>query len=511
MDPRSDVLTVRPSQTVLSGATGGARSPISDTESSLTSGEVRHKAAAGVLLVGLRAFAVRGIGLLGSLVLARLLVPEDFGLLAFGTVAIVFGTFLADAGIAAGLVRRERPPERPDLQNLLGFQLLVAGLVVAVVTAVGLPGGRPGQVAAIMTASVLVSAFRAPAALVLERRLDYRSIAAVEVLEGLIFTVWSVGSVALGAGVWGVATAHVVRALAGSVLMTTRSPVRVFAPRLRWGLLRELLGYGLIMQAGFMVNLVRVQAINLTTAAVAGLPVLGLYSLADRIMQIPWLVFESILRVTFPAMARLVSAGTDVHRDLERGLRLLTVLAGPLLCLVGGTAPVLVPVLFGGQWAGASGAVPLIALGLLVAGPVVAVGNGYLYAAGAARQTVTATILHTVVWFPVAVPLLPALGATAVGAGLLVGFTVEGWYLARTLRRHTGLHVYRILAPASLSLVVAGALGWTVAGHLEPHLWSLVQVTALTSVLIVLALAVTARRTVLEAVALGRRFVHRPG
>jgi O-antigen/teichoic acid export membrane protein len=88
------------------GGWGASRAPgegeQDPAESILTGREIRRKAAHGVLFVSLRSFAVRGLGLLGSLILARLLLPRDFGVLAFGQTLIAFGGFFADAGIAAG-------------------------------------------------------------------------------------------------------------------------------------------------------------------------------------------------------------------------------------------------------------------------------------------------------------------------------------------------------------------------------------------------------------------------
>lgn len=474
-------------------------------EEVLTSGEIRRKAASGVLFVGLRSFAVRGLGLAGSLVLARLLVPEDFGVLAFGQTLITFGSFFADAGIAAGIIRRKQAATRLELQTVLGFQLLVACLLAAGVAVVAVPMGRSGQVAALMAASVIIVTYRVPASLVLERRLDYRAMASVEVLESVVFVAWSIIAVALGAGVWGVATAHFARAAVGTVLMVRRSPVRVLRPQLKLGILKELLGYGLVVQAGGLVNLVREQGINLTTVALSGLPALGLYSLADRIMQLPWLVFASILRVTFPAMARLVSAGVDPRADLERGLKLLVVAAGSLLALVAATAPIMVPVLFGEKWTDAAQALPLIALALLVAGPIIAVGNGYLYAVGDAKKILIANGAHFAAWAAVAVPLLPDYGVAAIGAGLLAGFTVEGLLLARAVRLRCGVRCYRITGAPSLAVLLAGALGLEVARRVDPSLVSLVLVTALTAVLLAAGLLLTARATLFETVGILRR------
>ena len=462
-------------------------------------------------MVTVRSVVVRGLGLAGSLVLARLLVPEDFGVLAFGQTLITFGSFFADAGIAAGLIRRNRAATRAELQTVLGFQVLVASVLVMGVAVVAVPLGRSGQVAALMACSVVLVTCRVPASLVLERRLDYRALATVEVTEGLVFVFWSIASVALGAGVWGVATAHLVRGAVGTALMVRRSPVRVYRPRLDVRVVRELLGYGLVVQAGGLVNLVRGQGINLITAALGGLPVLGLYSLADRIMQLPWLVFESILRVAFPAMARLVSAGEDPKADLAKGLKLLVVVAGSLLAFVAASAPVLITVLFGARWEPAAGALPLIALALLLAGPVIAVGNGYLYAVGDARKILVANGAHFVAWAAVAVPLLPEFGVTAVGAGLLAGFTVEGLLLARAVRLRTGLRCYRINALPLLVVLLAGGTGYAFALEQQPSFIAVIAVCAVTGTVLATGLAVTARDTVSEGLSVLRALTSRQG
>lgn len=476
-------------------------------EMALSTADVRRKAAAGALLVGARSFAIRGLGFIGNLVLARLLLPEDFGILAFGLTLILFGSFFADAGVAAGLLRRNQAPMVHELRSILGFQLLAASVLAGAVAVVAVPTGRSGQVATVMLLSVVISAWRAPATLVLERRLDYRALAAVEVAEGFVYVFTSITAVALGAGVWGVAGAYVLRAVVGSALMIRRSPMTVLRPGLDVSVIRELLGYGLLVQAGWLFSILRVQVINFTTVAIAGLPVLGLYSLSDRIMQVPWLVFESIVRVTFPAMARLVSAGEDARSDIERGLRLLTVSAGSLLALVAGTGPVLVPSFFGPRWSPAVDALPFIALGMLITGPVVAVGHGYLYAVGDARRILYASAAHTISWAVVAVPLLSRSGVTAVGAGLLAGFAVEGLLLTSAIRQRIGLRCYRVTAAPSVVMALAGAGGFTVARTLEPSLLATLWVSVLVAALLVAGLLLTARPTLKEGSELARRMV----
>src|SRR4051794_23373776 len=79
-------------------------------EETLDVQEVRERAVTGTALVAMRGLAIRGLAFLGNIVLARLLVPRDFGLVAFGTSVMTIATFLTAAGIGAGLIRRPEAP-----------------------------------------------------------------------------------------------------------------------------------------------------------------------------------------------------------------------------------------------------------------------------------------------------------------------------------------------------------------------------------------------------------------
>ena len=130
----------------------------------------------------LRGFGIRFLGFAGTLVLARLLTPRDFGLVAFGATFVTLATFVSDGGIGTALIRRVTPPERADLRALLAFQLALTTVLAVGVSTLVLPFGTIGQVTALMVASIPFTAVRAPGVIVLERRLDYRPLAVVEVL-----------------------------------------------------------------------------------------------------------------------------------------------------------------------------------------------------------------------------------------------------------------------------------------------------------------------------------------
>ena len=115
------------------------------------------------------------------------------------------------------------------LQHVIGIAVVVA--------AAGYRAGTTGAVTAIMAGSLPLLALRAPHAIALERALEYRPIASIEFAESVVFYGWAIATVAAGWGVWGVASAAVLRSLVGSALMTLEATVRDLGKR--FGLIPE--------------------------------------------------------------------------------------------------------------------------------------------------------------------------------------------------------------------------------------------------------------------------------
>src|SRR5438034_240457 len=91
----------------------------------LPADEVRRRASAGLVVVGTRGALITVVSFASSIVLARLLTPHDFGIVAAGLTFISFVALLSDGGLGGGLIRRREPPDAAELRAFLGLQLMV--------------------------------------------------------------------------------------------------------------------------------------------------------------------------------------------------------------------------------------------------------------------------------------------------------------------------------------------------------------------------------------------------
>jgi O-antigen/teichoic acid export membrane protein len=442
-----------------------SQGPVRDDDLSVP--DVKAKAVRGVVTVGVRGLAIRGIGMVSNVVLARLLLPSDFGVLALGFTCIAVAGFITSGGIGAHFIRAPEPPSRRQLEAVYGLQLTAACALAIITATIGIPLGDVGAVAAVMACSLPIDATRAPAALLAERRLDYTALVRAEVLEILAYNAVAITLVALGAGVWGVAIAVVVRAIVGTTLIVLTLPPGVVRPRWSWSTVRPILGFGLAFQSISAVTLVRDQGIVVLTGAVAGLTTLGYWSLAYRIVQVVVVVLESLWRVSFPAVARLIAADDDVAPTLQRALRIAGVIVGAIVAGLIGSAPASIPLVFGSTWDSAVPAVAFCAAGLMISGPLSTASAGLLLARGRVSWVLWATIAHTVTWFAVATPLMPTMGAEGVGIGWCAAAGVDAALLARYTTREIQVPIIVSVASPTIAAAGAAAIGWWLATEIE--------------------------------------------
>jgi O-antigen/teichoic acid export membrane protein len=466
--------------------------------------EVRHRAVAGAAIIMSRAGLVRLLSIGGNIALARLLFPHDFGIVALGFTVVVAGGALFQDGLAFALVRQPDRPELEDLETLLGVQLAVAIALGLVAVLLSLAFTGAGLLIATMTIALPLQAVKVTGIVTLERGLAYRSLTLVDIAETVSYVGLGVTAAALSLGAWSLVMAVVARSATGAAttLRLTRMPI--WRPRFHMTRVRSLITKGRDFQLIEIVLLGRDQGLNILVAPVAGVPALGIWSLAYRMMQVPQLVFDSLWRVSFTAWSRL-HGDSQERLVLERALRDTGILAGAILVPLVGSSRPLVPALLGTKWMDVALIIPWAGLGLLIAGPIRSQAGGYLYAVGDTRSPLRSAILQSCGWFAVTLPLLPLIGVTALGIGWLVAAMIEAWVLGRRVARQVNVRVLTSTRGPLLCACFGGALGWIVAESGTRSLGRAALSAAVSEAGYLIGLLLFARQGLFDVIRLARR------
>ena len=428
-------------------------------EEQLSVGEIKSRAAAGSVLLAVRSALINLFGFSSTLVLAHLLVRSDFGLVAIGFMVIGVGGFLADSGIAMGLVRRAAAPTRQELRSITGFQLLVSVSIATFATLASLVIGGSSFVTALMAFSMPILALRTPGLVYLDRQLDYRIRVRVELGETAAYFVWVCSTAAVGWGAWSIASAVVVKAIVGVALVMRMTPLGVIWPSFRLAPIRPLLRFGLRFQGLSAVQVLHDTTLSAGIGAIGGLGVLGLWSLCGRVLLVPSLLFNNLWNISIPAYARLLHAGEDLGALVERSVVVLAIAGGFVLAVLAGCGGALMPVVFGAKWNDVALILPGACLALAVSAPINISMMAAVYAAGDSRTPLMGSMVHGIFRLPLSLIGLHFFGVGAIGVGWLIGQLVEIPFVLPRIHAHVGRPVGRKLPVPVALTTLSGALG----------------------------------------------------
>jgi O-antigen/teichoic acid export membrane protein len=465
--------------------------------------ELKHRSLRGVFFLTCSNVANLIAGFLASLILARLLTPADFGVVAIGATATMLAMALADGGIAAALVRRPEPPALAELRTLNGIQLTLALAVSVPVAAVALGLGRTGAVTALMILSLPIITLQTPGRVTLSRSMQYDRQVAADAAAQVASQAFAVIAVLLGAGVWGLAGGAVVRAVVATVLIT------MLGPGFHWPSLRGWRGYGgtirfgVKFQASFYAFVAREQGLNLLLAARAGVHPLGIWAFTNRIFQFPSVAFNSLYVIGFPAMSNMLARGEEVGPMILRVVRRAAIVGTFVFGTFAAASPKLIPLAFGEQWRESAWIVPFICLSTLLLGSIAVSATSYLPAAGRPGIVAIAAVCFGVVWLAVTAVLLPSAGVAAIGIGNLAGAIVEAAILNAATKQESGVAPYRpLLRPLAVAVVSSGAgLLLCVAG--SDGIVTVAASIVVTNALAVIGLWIVCRADLMDTIRLG--------
>jgi polysaccharide transporter, PST family len=302
-------------------------------------------------------------------VLARLLVPKDYGLAGMAFIFAGFVTLFSDVALGGALVQRRNIDER-DRSTVFWASLVLSLVVMA--AAIGLSGvvadffGEPEvrNLIIVLSFTFPLAALSTTQTALLTRVLAYRSLELREIIGVLCGAVAALAFAFAGFGAYAIVANALTATAVSTVLLWRLSSWR---PRATFSFrsLGGLGSFGLKLFGIRLLNYGNLNADNMLIGRFAGASALGIYSLAYNVMFTPMTrIATPIAGVVYPALVRMQDDVTRMRIAWLRSKRLSASLLAPTFLAIMVTAPDLVHVVFGAKW---KAAVPVIQL-LCIAG-----------------------------------------------------------------------------------------------------------------------------------------------
>lgn len=310
-------------------------------------------------------YSVMLLRLLMLMVLARLLTPLEYGVIAVAIAVIGIGATLADMGLMQYLIRAE--DQSPELRGgALGLGLAIGALITAgtvgacAIAPAAWFGDELRETLLVLSLTFLIQPFATVAGASLRREMRFGTLYWVGIAEEAALVGVAVGLALLGMGPVGLAWAHVAQVTTGAIaLALVVPPVRPVLRR--WG---AIFRFGRVWTAIGALGEIGDALSRLAIGSLLGLGAAGLLSRAETVLQMfDRALTDAIQPVVLPALAKKRRADADLAPVYLRQVAYLSVLAWPFFGAVAFLlAAPLVTVLLGSGWAEAIPAARIVAL-----------------------------------------------------------------------------------------------------------------------------------------------------
>lgn len=427
---------------------------------------IKRRTLRAGLWVGVSSFVWNTLSLLRSIILARLLTPEIFGIWAVCITLNRGLSVFSETGFASALIQRQ---ERAEEARDTAFVLLVArGVFLCLITISVAPlfadfYEQPilKHLVIVLALAFLITGFLNINTVFHQKELKYRKIAFMDQSTMVIGFVFTIAAAYFFRSPWALAASHLFTAIvtvAMSYIVIPNRPHFHFDKKLAL----ELIHYGKYVSGAAMVAFLALELDNFVIAKVISMEALGFYAVAYMLANLPATQLAKVVSgVMLPAYSKLQTDFPALRIAYQRTLEIVSMFSIPASVGLGVLAPQIVGVIYGERWMPAVEALRVLA----VFGCLRSIGvlSGYLYnAIGKPKISFYFTLFKLIIIAILIYPLTVAYGIAGTAVAITVPSALAFFANFYILRRIIGLDVKAALRPvlrtSILSALMAGVL-----------------------------------------------------
>jgi len=418
------------------------------------------KTVQGVGWSGISQIVTQAFQFTVRIILARLLVPKDFGIIGMALIFTALIQTVNELGLSAAIIQRKDINKKHLstsfwISIFMGVILCIIAVIVSPFIADFFKERLVQPVISILSVGFILGSFGAVHRTLLAKKIDFKSVAITETGAAAFSGIVSVVLALLGFGVWSLVIGSLVGSFGRSALLWLRCPWR---PSMIFDLksFKELFGFGRNVMGSRILNYISSNADYLLIGKFLDVTCLGLYTLAYQMAIFPLFRISSIVtRVTFPTFSMIQDNNANLRVGYLKAIKYTSLITFPLLGGLAVVAPKFIPIVIGEKW------MPMVLpLQILcIAGAVKSVGThvgSILLSKGRADIQFKWNIFTTIV-----IPLAILIGVRYGIMGVATAITIMSLLLFLIIQKITNRLIdlsfyefFRALYPAAVCSVI---------------------------------------------------------
>jgi PST family polysaccharide transporter len=316
----------------------------------------------GIFWSGIQNWGSQAGSFIVFLILARLLSPQDFGLVALANIFINFMQIFLDQGFAQALIQKQEIEDKHIntafwTQVFIGCLLTVVTFTAADMLARGFNQPKLYSLLQVLSFLFIISAFSQTQIALLKQNFDFKTLAVRALLGIIISGIVGIFMALWGYGVWSLVGQQLTYETVGAIILWQASDWRP-----KWQFSRqylfELFSFSLNLLGFNLVEFFNQRTDSLLIGYFLGEVALGYYAISHRILQVmTQLLIGTLNQVVLPTFSRLQDDSQRFLDAFYQATQFTSLIAFPVFCAVIILSPELVVTLFGEKW---SESIPII-------------------------------------------------------------------------------------------------------------------------------------------------------
>jgi len=307
--------------------------------------EIKQKTTSSVLFLSLRNIGIQAVSVLGFFILTLLLGTGEVGLFAIVAESVGILGYFSDIGLAAALIQKKDKVEKSDLQTTFFIQqilviicLVVISIVFHNISVTKSYGSKEFWIFVSLCFSFFAASLKTIPSVLLERKLNFKIISSVDIVENISFYLIAVIFAALGFGAYSYVFATFGRSLLGLIIIYIYSPWPI-GLKFSSSAAKNLFKYGIPFQLNSFIAVAKDRLSNLLVAGILGRESFGILSWAQKGPRIPLSFMDAIMRITFPTFSRLQNHHDLLKKSLQKSIYLIALFVFPVSAGIALIAP----------------------------------------------------------------------------------------------------------------------------------------------------------------------------
>lgn len=430
--------------------------------------ELRKKTLVGSIWMMLERFGYLTIQFVSNLVLARLLMPEDFGAIGIMMVFITLSNIFIDSGFSASLIQKEVITEE-DKSTVFFTNLMLSVCVYCVMFAASPWVAEFFHIEAlksllrVLGIVLLIDAFCAIQNTILTREMNFKRLTQIKLASIVIAASVAIYLAYTGFGIW----ALIVQYILYSTIRTTITwivakwrPVMVFSKNS----IRTLFGYGSKLLLSTFVAELYINFQQILIGRIYTPSDLGYYSQARQFQQIPTGTISQVINsVAFPAYAKLQNDRGKLHDMFRQNVRLVSFFNTPLMVLLAVIAQPLIILLYSEKWVGAIGYFQFLCIGFGILLAIHQCSLSLLKAVGRSDYVLKLEVIKKilgVIFIIIGINIWGIWGILyALALNSFIEIFLNGYYLGKELH-YNGFNQLMDMIPSLIASLLSGAISY---------------------------------------------------